>query len=264
MNRPERYRFQFILSDRTFFVRDEQELSLIFELLATTENREALHWNTIMSLDEQLLGIVQTHTGLMRCIRTLSNKNRFLFFLKIADILPNLIQSAEGLARLLASIPEDVDQEKLMKMLRRKGICAIVSRPKELGKVLEWATPPTELMVINLLGGDFVRALIASSKDFYNILYFMHATTKRAFVELVGWDFFIARVFSADDFFYALKAVEINDTNTFLEYFPPESIRKLITSEQSFHEYLMKLSFDKQNLLLQHLGYVPNAYNSCA
>ena len=254
--------FEFILSDRKFSVRDENELSLVFELLAKTATPDVFHWNVIMSLDEKLLSIIKTHTGLIRCLRHLSNKNRFLLFVKVGDILSSVIRSADVFARLVASMPESVDQEKFVKILRRKGLVSIIGTPSEMGKVLEWASASTDRFILEALGAEFVRSLIASSKDFYDILYFIKAQNKRFFCEIVGWEFFKERTFSADDFFYALKAVDVDDTDTYLRLFEPDWIRKAVINERGFHSFLMKLSFTKQDPLLRYLSYDPNEFNS--
>jgi hypothetical protein len=87
--------FSFIYSEEKFFVRDEQELALIFELLKDSQDADILHWNIIMSLDEQLLQMIVSYTGLLACLQFLSNKNRFLFFVKLGDILSRILSKSE-------------------------------------------------------------------------------------------------------------------------------------------------------------------------
>lgn len=149
-------KFRFVLDGREYFVRDENELALVFELLALTGKAGKYQWDVICSLDDDLLKIMETHHGLMRCARHLSNKNRSLLFLKIADNFSKVIPNATVFARLLASMPEEIDQEKFVKNARRKGLVAIVGKPSELGKVLEWATPAVERQILGYLEPSFV------------------------------------------------------------------------------------------------------------
>lgn len=115
------YPFSFILSNKTYQVSDELELALVFELLGnTTTNSSTLHWNIIMQLDEQLLHLVTSYSGLLACLKHLNTKNQFLFLLKVGDILPQIILTSEHLAVILASIIEKDQKAHILKCIRHR------------------------------------------------------------------------------------------------------------------------------------------------
>jgi hypothetical protein len=261
MSKGSGFSYRFILEEEEFFVHDEHELALVLDLLSKTPKAEMLCWNVLMSLDEKLLSIIRTYNGINKCLKPLSRKNRFLLFVKIGDILANVLGSSDAFSRILATIPESSDQLRLIKIFRSKGFESIIANATDLGKVLEWATPEAERAIFELLTGGFLRQLLASSKDLYDFLHYVHHDNKDLAVERIGWEFIHSRVFAAEDFFYALKAISLEATPKYLALFSVEWIKRMIGSQRVLDTYLMRLSFTKQNPLLEYLGYEPAEFN---
>jgi|GEM_PF-6156516 len=50
-----------------------------------------------MELDDSLLFLIKTYKGLLRCLKSLDEKNSFLLLIKIGDNLSKVIQNSEEL-----------------------------------------------------------------------------------------------------------------------------------------------------------------------
>lgn len=251
----EEYAFSFVLGDTTHYVRNEDELALILELLCTTENTDALQWNVIMALDEKLLQIIQTYRGLSHCLKYLGFRNRFLLLVKIGDILSDVLVRSEYLGSILAGIPEEKDKIRLIKIIRRKGLVRIIGDANDLGNVLEWVYGDAEKLVIDTLGKEFLRSIFASGRDIYKVFHFLNDENKNYFADLLTIDFLRSLVRTADDFFYTLKALSNTKCQGFIPLFSAMEIRELIKHDAMFHGYLKKITYQKEDFLLKHLGY---------
>jgi hypothetical protein len=53
--------YSFILSNRTFEIKDENDLELIFKLFSTSKLSRVIHWNILMEVDSDLEKIVTSY-----------------------------------------------------------------------------------------------------------------------------------------------------------------------------------------------------------
>jgi len=252
---PASQSFHFILDDKVYHVRNELELALIFELLESTKSAEMLHWNVIMSLDEKLLDIIKTYRGLSSCLKHLGYRNRFLLLIKIGDILPTVLGRSEHLGGILASIPEGEGKLRIVKSMRHRGLVQIVENADDLGNVLEWLYGDAELVVLNLLGEEFLRGLFYSGRDIYKVAHFLSEPNKDYFIDLLGISSLRALTGTCDDFLYIIKALTASKTKEYIRLFTPDEIRGLIRSDYTFHAFVKKIAYAKEDELLRYLGY---------
>lgn len=94
--------FSFSLGEKTYIIRNEQELALVFELIMNSPHAFTLHRHIIMTLDADLMQIVLTYKGLLHCLKYLDNKNRFLLLFKLGDTLSLIIRKSEYLGNIFA------------------------------------------------------------------------------------------------------------------------------------------------------------------
>jgi hypothetical protein len=53
--------YSFILSSKTYKIKDENDLELIFRLFANSKISSVIHWNIIMEVDNDLEKIITTY-----------------------------------------------------------------------------------------------------------------------------------------------------------------------------------------------------------
>lgn len=92
----------FSLGDKEYAIHNEEELALIIELLASSDEAYELHRHLIMSLDEKLMDIILSYKGLLLCMKSMEYKNRFLLLIKIGDTLSRVIEKSVHLGSILA------------------------------------------------------------------------------------------------------------------------------------------------------------------
>lgn len=81
----------FSLGEKEYSIHSEEELALILELLSSSKESYELHRYVLINLDEQLMSIISSYTGLLLCMKYLDYKNRFLLLVKIGDVLSRVI-----------------------------------------------------------------------------------------------------------------------------------------------------------------------------
>ncbi|PIQ41159.1 hypothetical protein COW06_03875 [Candidatus Gracilibacteria bacterium CG12_big_fil_rev_8_21_14_0_65_38_15] len=243
----------FFLGEKQYLVHNEEELALIIDLLATSDDSFTLHRHIIMSLDERLMDIILTYKGLLLCMKHMEYKNRFLLLIKIGDTLSRVIEKSTHLGNLLASIPEETDKIRIIKSIRYKGLTQIIDVPDDLGNILEWIFGDGEKLVIDTLGKEFLQSLFTYGTDIYKVFHFLSDKNKNLLADMIELSFIKSCIYTAEDFFYVLKALSNEKTGELIPLFTPEEIRTIIRKDKTLHHFLPKLTKEKEHLLLQYI-----------
>lgn len=218
----------FLLGNKQYTIRNEEELALILELLSSSPHAFTLHRHIIMSLDERLMDVIVSYKGLLLCMKHLEYKNRFLLLVKIGDTLSRVIGKSEHLGSILAGIPEEADKIRLIKSIRAKGLIRLIYIPDDLGNILEWIFGDGERMVFSVLGKEFLQSLFAYGTDIYKVFHFLSDENKDIFADILSLSFIKSRIYTVEDFFYVLKALSNARACELIMQFTPEEIRSII------------------------------------
>lgn len=243
----------FTLGEKEYLIHNEEELALIIDLIAASDDSFTLHRHIIMSLDEKLMDIILTYKGLLLCMKHMEYKNRFLLLIKMGDTLSRVIEKSTHLGSLLASIPEENDKKRIIKSIRYKGLIQIIDTPDDLGNILEWIFGEGEKLVIDILGKEFLQSLFTYGTDIYKVFHFLSDENKNILADLLELSFIKSCVYTPEDFFYVLKALSNEKSEDFIPLFTPEEIRTIIRKDKTLHHFLPKLTQEKENILLQYI-----------
>ena len=243
----------FSLGEKQYFIHDEDELALIFDLLSLSPHAFTLHRHVIMTLDEDLMKIIITYKGLLLCMKKMKYRNRFLLLIKVGDTLSHIIGKTEHLGSILASIPEEADKIRIIKSIRIKGFVNIIHTPEDLGNILEWVFGKGQKIIFDMLGKKFLQSLFIYGTDIYKVFHFLSDKNKDTLADILTLSFIKERVYTAEDFFYVLKALSNKRAEKFILSFPPSEIRKIVQKKDVLHTFLPKITEEKENALLQHL-----------
>lgn len=243
----------FTLGKKEYSVHNEEELALVFELLASSPHAFTLHRHVIMTLDEQLMDIIVSYKGLLLSMKHLEFKNRFLLLVKIGDTLSRVVGKSEYLGSILAGIPEEADKIRIVKSIRAKGLMYMIHTPEDLGNILEWIFGEGEQLVFETLGTGFLQELFAYGTDIYKVFHFLSDRNKNILADMLGLPFIKSCIYTAEDFFYTLKALSNEKVSEFIPMFSPEEIRSIIRKNETLHHFLPKITEEKERILLQYI-----------
>ncbi|MDD2487097.1 MAG: hypothetical protein PHS92_01910 [Candidatus Gracilibacteria bacterium] len=247
--------FSFIIGDKNYTVKDEDELALIFELLAGDKDvSDVLHWNVIMELDEFLLEIINTHKGLIKSLKSLNEKNGFLLLVKIGDKLVDIVGNSENLGEILGRIPEEENKIRLLKQSRSSGLKKLISNPKDVSNILEWLYDSAELEFLEILGLDYIKGLFTYTKEIYASLHYLKNDNKDIFIDNIGIDNIYKMITTWKDLLFILKGVTLEKSKEILNRFSRKDIKDLFKYDRDFHYFLSKLSEKKEKVFLNYLG----------
>ena len=248
------YPFSFVLGNKTYQIADELELALVFELLHNeTSTSSTLHWNIIMQLDEKLLSIITSYSGLQGCLKRLNTKNQFLLLLKIGDILPKIIQTSEHLAFLLAGIPNAEQKNHIIKYIRRRGLAQMVRSVQDIANILEWLFGENEVLLLETFGLQEIKPFIFTAHDMNTLLLYLNLQNKDFLLDSLSLPFVRALVRNARDFTEIFSCLTAAKADEFLRLFPQEQLCMLFGNDAVFHECLFKISDSRQQILLSYL-----------
>lgn len=251
-------RYSFTLAQKTYEVRSEKELALIFGLLKESgRTADTLHWEILMQLDWRLMEVIKTYTGLLECLQHLSDKNRFLLIIKIGDTLPDVVESAERLGNIIAGIPEEKNKVQLIKILRKKGLQRLIFNARDLAYVIEWTYEEAEKILLETLEPSFINQIVTTAQHAYDVMRFITAYNKGLFVDMIGFGRLRALIQSPQDLFYLLKMLPVEDAKRFLAGTSRREVVGIIRTDKAFHEGLRSLALRKEKILLDFLGLPP-------
>lgn len=243
----------FSLGEKQYAIRNEKELALMIDLLASSPESYELHRHLIMSLDEELMNIILSYKGLLLCMTHMEYRNRFLLLVKIGDTLPFIIGTSEHLGSILASIPTEEDKIRIIKSIRTKGLTHMVQTPDHLGSILEWVFGEGERVIFDMLGTDFLKSLFAYGTDIYKVFHFLSPENKDIFADSLSLSFIKSRIYTAEDFFYVLKALSNDKVREFVPLFNVVELRNIIGNDDILRNYLRKITQEKEEALLHYL-----------
>lgn len=251
--------FSFIIWDKKYTVKDEDELALIFELLSWDgETSGIIHWNVIMELDENLINIINTYKWLIKSLKLLNERNSFLLLVNIWDSLSKIIQNSEQLWEILARIPEEENKIRVIKQLRAVWLKKLIREPKDLCNILEWMYWPSEIELLNIACFDHVKNFFSYPKEIYDVLHYLNNENKDILINYIWMKNILEKIKNRKDLLLILKWVSIEKANEFLSFFSRQELKDLFANNEDFTYFLSKLSDKKEEAFLNHLWLSKN------
>lgn len=248
------YWFQFILWEKKYFVSDENELSLIFEMMVwDDEVSNILHWNIIMDLDEKLMEIIKTYKWLISCLKNLNEKNSYLLLIKIWDILINIVNNSWELGEILARIAEETNKLRLIKQMRNKWLVKLINNSADLLNILEWVYWNVEKEVLDILWTDNLKELFSYPRDLFEVLHYLDDVNKDYLVDNLWLNEISKKVRNQEDFMLLIKAMSVSKVKQFLALYSKKQIKVFFKNEIEFKKFLSKLSERKEIIFLNYL-----------
>lgn len=245
--------YSFIITNRTFSVKDESDLELLFKLFANSKISSVIHWNIIMEIDSDLEKIIKTYKWLLKCLKHLNEKNTFLLLVKIWDILSTIITRSWELWELLAKIPEESNKFRLLSTMRLKWLSKIIKNPHDLWNVLEWLYWDKQKDFLDLLWKEYIKKLFLSTNEIIMTLYYLNDDNKDYLIDLIWFEWVKNKVKTKDNFLVLFNWLSVKKAKLLLRSFSKEDIVNFFSSESDFYRFMLKLSFDREKIFLKHL-----------
>lgn len=246
--------YQFIISDRTFEVENENELSTLLELFAgNSAVCWAIHWNILMEMDKDLEKIVVSYQWLLKCLKYLNEKNSFLLLVKLGDVLGDFINNSFQLAEILSKIPDESNKIRLLKVLRTRWLSKIIFDAKDLANIFEWLYNDSQRHFINLLGREFVREIFFSTNEIIMTLYYLNNENKDYLIEILWLGELKYKIKTANNLLVLFQWLTDKNARKFLLRFSKQEILTLFKTQDQWYHFLLRLSKQKEKIFLYYM-----------
>ncbi len=247
-------KYKFILWEKYFQAKDENELELLFQVFSKNKKLSwIIHWNIIMEMDNDLEKIITTYKWLLKCLKYLNEKNMFLLVIKISDILPNILHTSEHLGEILAKIPNEENKLKLLKHLRHKGLSPLIRDAKDLWNILEWIYGNTQRKFLDFLWPDFIKQVFLSTNEIIIILYYLNNENKDYLIDMIGFHGIKNKVKTNENLLLMFQWLTHKKSKEFLKHFTKKEIAEMFKSEADFYHFMLRVPEDKEKIFLHHL-----------
>lgn len=245
--------YSFILSDKTYEIKDENDLELIFKLFSSSKISSIIHWNIIMEVDSDLEEIITSYKWLLKCLKYLNEKNTFLLLVKIGDILPNIITKSTQLWEILAKIPDESNKLRVLTRIRTKWLTKILKDARDLWNILEWLYSSKQREFLDLLWKETIKNIFLSTNEIIVILYYLNDENKDYLMDIIWLDWAKIKIKTKDNFLVMFKWLSQKKSKEFLKKFDKKEIIEFFTWEEDFYNFMLKLPKNKERIFLKYL-----------
>lgn len=245
--------YSFILSDRTFEIKDENDLELIFKLFSTSKLSSIIHWNIIMEVDNDLEKIVTSYRWLLKCLKYLNEKNTFLLLVKMWDVLTKIITKSTQAWNILSKIPEESSKIRLLKTMRLKWLLNILKDAGDLWNIIQWLYWDTQREFLDYLWNDIIKQIFLSTNEIIIILYYLTDENKDYLMDIIWFDWVKNKVKTKDNLLVMFKWLSIKKAKVFLSKFSKQEIVNMFHSEEEFYKFMLKVPLNKEKIFLKYL-----------
>lgn len=247
--------YSFILSEKTYSIKDENDLELIFRLFSSSKISSMIHWNIIMEVDSDLEKIITTYKWLLKCIKYLNEKNAYLLMVKVSDILPNIIKKSTQLWELLAKIPWEENKLRLLSRLRNKWLTKILKTANDLWNIFEWFYWDKQKECIDLIWKDLIREIFLWTNEIVMILNYLNGDNKDYLIDIIWFDGIKNKVKTKENFLVMFNWLSIKKSKLLLKKFERKEIVNFFSWDEDFYRFMLKLSSEKEKIFLKYLWF---------
>lgn len=247
--------YKFIISEKKYYISNENELSSFFKLFSLNSKVSWLiHWNILMELDSDLEKIITSYNWLLNCLKYLNEKNSFLLLIKLWDVLSKLINNSKELAEIISRIPEESNKIKLLKILRIKWLNKILFDARDLWNIFEWLYWKSQKDFIDLLWNHYIKQLFYSTNEIIVTLHYLNNENKDYLMNILWIKWIKNKIKTPDNFLILFKWLTINKAKDLLKIFSKKEIIDLFKYQEEFYNFLLKLPKDKEKIFLNYLN----------
>lgn len=246
--------YSFIISQKTYTIKDENDLALLFKLFySNSKVSSVIHWNILMEIDSDLEKIITSYKWLLMCLKYLNEKNSFLLLVKLWDILINLVNNSEELAEIISRIPDESNKLRLLSILRVKWLTKILFDARDLWNIFEWLYWKSQREFIDLLWRDLVRNLFLSTNEIIMTLHYLNNENKDYLMDILWLDWVKYKIKTSQNFLVMFKWLTIKKSKELLKKYTKNEILELFKTEDDFYNFMLKLPENKEKIFLNYL-----------
>ena len=243
--------YTFTLQEKQFEVLDENELALVCELVQDEQTQKQI----LQQIgDDALMHIIRTNEGLLRILKPLLGRNRFLLIFLISDNLPAIVGSARNLSYIISGIANEVDKVLLVKRMRQRGLEKIIRDATSFSHVLEWIHGEGERIVLNQFGTENIMRVLSTAEEVYDVLHYLNQENKEYLVEIMTFSALQERVRRFGDFILLMRGMTEKNAQEFMKLYSPKEIKNLIDADANWVTFLKKMSETKEAMLIAYLN----------
>jgi hypothetical protein len=140
-------------------------------------------------------------------VKALTPDSQIFLLNHLGPRLIDVIQRADGLRDILASVAEPRVEERLLELLGSSGLKTLIYTPEHLAGVLEWVYGRCDDLVIALLDEHFLRRLLQTGYEISLVLRAMNGVSQQILIDKLGWPQVASLAHDARDLGHLLRVL---------------------------------------------------------
>jgi hypothetical protein len=229
------------------------------ELVAALDVLQGNHDRAVLEqLHSHLADVLGGPRGLYATLRVLTAEDQLYLVESLGPQLVDVVQTASALRDILATLAESGVEEKLVEVLGGDGLRALVGSAEELAGVLEWVYGASDWLVLELMGEPFLRRLLQNGHEFSVVLRSLDPARQQQLIEWLGWEDVVSLVHDRRDLAHLLRALPAELSNRLLNHFTQDQLWDIVRDKRGF-QYLYSYLEAEEAAYLGELLEVGNA-----
>ncbi len=212
------------------------------------------HLEMLKPVKDNLIEIIKTDSEfllILRKVMGVKGEKKKEFLALFGNKIGKVITMGDTLARALAILANEDDQEFLLQSLKQKGIKNCISNFYDIIDCLEWLFGKMDKLFIELVGWEYVINHIQTGESLGLILRFLEEKEERELLEKMGWDSVLECIQTPKDFSYVLMGMDKGNERALIEKMTKEKLRKVLPFEVDFNRICKELTSEDIKLLKQ-------------
>jgi hypothetical protein len=242
-------RFPITIDGETADIGTAGELMVALDVLQGQHDRAVLE-----QLRPYLAEVIDGPQGLHAVLKVLEPEDQMYLVGALGSRLVDVVQRANALRDILATLAESGVEEKLLQALGADGLRALIGSAEELAGVLEWVYGASDWLVLQLLGADSVNRLFQSGYELSLVLHSLDHACQEDLIDWLGWDHVVFLIHDRRDLAHLLRALPADLSNRLLTHFTKEQLWTIIQDERGrryLYNYLETAEADYLSKLLE-------------
>jgi len=242
-------RFPITIDGETTAIGSASELAVALDVLKGQRDREIL-----IQLRPHLAEIIANPTGLMLVLKSLSLDDQLFLLEAVGPDLGSVLQSAKRLRDQLATMADQGVEEALLRTLGQPGLRGLILTAEELGEVLEWVYGQCDVLLLDLLGLEYVRRMCRQPLDLSAILRSLDHNLQETLLEHLGWEFVAGLVDDGPGLASLLRALPPTSSQRLLAHYNTAQLKTLIGNAEDWVYLYQRLEPDEAEFLVNLLS----------
>jgi hypothetical protein len=221
---------------------ENAQIGTAAELATALGVLQGRHDRAVMEqLRPHLADIIAAPQGLSLTLKALAPTDQLFLIESLGGRLLDVVQSANHLRDLFATLASVGVEEEILKTLGTPGLRRLLMTAEDLAETLEWIYGDGDKMALELLGADYLRGLFHTGYELSLVLNALDARRQAQLLEMLGWERVVALVLDGRDLAQLLRALRPNLSKKLLAQYDRTQLVNLIHNDKDWQDLIHRL-----------------------